>query len=214
MHQDFFSPQTSLKICGITCAHDAEFLAKLGVGALGINFWPPSRRYCSPEMAEHFLPSLKGQILRVGVFVNNARPLADELIKKELIVVVQLHGDETPEVILHFLGKGIPVIRAVSAEALPDYDTPKEGFALLIDTPAGAEYGGTGRTFDWTIAQKYIEDHPDIPIILAGGISPENAETAIEQVKPAAIDVASGAEQAPGIKDHKKVRSLLEALPI
>lgn len=214
MHQDFYSPKTSVKICGITSASDADLLANLGVDALGINFWPRSSRYCSADVAESFLPSLKGRILRVGVFVNNSRPLADELIAKDLIDVVQLHGDETLADIHYFLEKRVPVIRAVSAEALPDYHIPEENFALLIDTPAGTDYGGTGRTFDWSIAQKYIETYPEVSVILAGGINPENAEAAIEQVKPAAIDIASGAEESPGIKDSMKVRALLEALPI
>lgn len=214
MFNEFCSLPTSVKICGITQASDADILANLGVDALGVNFWPQSRRYCSPGMSENFLPEMKGRILRVGVFVNNSRPLADELLEMDLIDVVQLHGDETPDDITHFLSKGAPVIRAVSAEKLPDYELPKENFALLIDTPAGGNYGGTGRIFDWSIARNFIEAHPDVPVILAGGLTPENAEVAIEQVQPVAIDIASGAEKSPGKKDSMKVRALLEALPI
>lgn len=214
MFTEFCSRTTSVKICGITQASDADLLANLGVDALGVNFWPQSRRYCSPEMSENFLPIIKGHILRVGVFVNNSRPLADELLEKDLIDVVQLHGDETPEDIDYFISKGTPVIRAVSAEKLPDYELPKEDFALLIDTPAGGDYGGTGRIFDWSIARNFIEAHPDIPVVLAGGLTPDNAEVAIEQVNPVAIDVASGAEESPGKKDLMKVRALLELLAI
>lgn len=214
MFTEFCSSPTSVKICGITHASDANLLANLGVDALGVNFWPQSKRYCSPEMSENFLPAMKNRILRVGVFVNNSRPLADELLKKDLIDVVQLHGDETPDDIDHFISKGAPVIRAVSAEKLPDYELPKENFALLIDTPAGGDYGGTGRIFDWSIARDFIEAYPDIPVILAGGLTPDNTEAAIEQVNPVAIDVASGAEESPGKKDSMKVRALLELLPI
>ncbi|MDB4618292.1 phosphoribosylanthranilate isomerase [Akkermansiaceae bacterium] len=211
----FLSPTfTSVKICGITRGADADLLANLGVDALGVNFWPQSRRYCDPEMAKPFLHEVAGRILRVGVFVNNSRPLGEELFRNSLIDVVQLHGDETSEDIQHFLEQGIPVIRAVSAENLPQHDLPKENFALLIDTPAGKEYGGTGRTFDWSIARTFREEHPDIPIILAGGLTPENAEEAIKQVQPVAIDVASGAEESPGIKDSKKVRAFLDLIKL
>ncbi|MDB4541483.1 hypothetical protein N9192_01160, partial [Akkermansiaceae bacterium] len=90
MFNEFCSLPTSVKICGITQASDADILANLGVDALGVNFWPQSRRYCSPGMSENFLPEMKGRILRVGVFVNNSRPLADELLEMDLIDVVQL----------------------------------------------------------------------------------------------------------------------------
>lgn len=213
MTSPFFSAlSTSVKICGITKKTDADLLAALGVEALGVNFWPPSKRYCDPKSAQSFLPQMKGQILRVGVFVNNAKPLGEELFKNGLIDVVQLHGDETEEDIHHFLNQGIPVIRAVSAEELPSYELPTENFALLIDTPAGKDYGGTGRTFNWSIAENFITKHPRVPVILAGGLTPENAESAITQVKPVAIDIASGAEESPGIKDPMKVQAFLDLI--
>ncbi len=212
MFNDLCSSLTSLKICGITSAADANLLADLGIEALGVNFWPQSSRFCPPDMVEGILAPMKGRILRVGVFVNNSIPFADELLEKGLLDVVQLHGDETIEDIRHFLDQGVPVIRAVSADHLPDYELPTENFALLIDTPAGKDYGGTGQTFDWSIAQKFIKDHPDVPVILAGGLNPENASEAIDAVEPVAIDIASGAESAPGIKDSTKVRALLDAL--
>ncbi|MDB4356678.1 phosphoribosylanthranilate isomerase [Akkermansiaceae bacterium] len=212
MFNDFCSPMTSLKICGITSAGDANLLADLGVEALGVNFWPSSSRYCPPDMVEEILTPMKNRILRVGVFVNNSRPLADELLEKGLIDTVQLHGDETLEDIRHFLDKGASVIRAVSANHLPDYELPTEKFALLVDTPAGKAYGGTGQSFDWSIAKNFINEHPSVPVILAGGLNPENAAKAIDAVEPVAIDIASGAESAPGIKDSTKVRALLDAL--
>jgi len=212
MLSEFLSPTPSLKICGVTSGSDARKLADLGVQALGLNFWPKSRRYCPPEMARSFSPSISGLILRVGVFVNNSRPLAEDLFAEGLIDVVQLHGDETFDDIHYFLKKDIPVIRAVSALKLPKTDLPTQNFALLIDTPAGKNYGGTGKTFDWTIARDLIHSHPDLPVILAGGITPLNADDALQAAHPVALDVASGAEISPGRKDFAKVTSLLSTI--
>lgn len=212
MLEEFFSPKPSLKICGVTTLEDATRLAELQVSALGINFWPRSKRYCSAEKASTIASHIAGDILRVGVFVNNSRPLAAELIDECLIDVVQLHGDETLEDIHFFLEQNIPVIRAVSALHLPDYELPRENFALLIDTPAGSNYGGTGQTFDWSLARDFAQAHPQVPLILAGGLTPENAAKAIASVHPAALDVANGAELSPGHKDFEKVRALLASL--
>ncbi|MGJ8697565.1 MAG: phosphoribosylanthranilate isomerase [Verrucomicrobiaceae bacterium] len=213
MLKSFFSPRTSLKICGVTTPADAQMLVDCHVDAIGLNFWPQSKRYCSPDHAKTFAVDLAGKILRVGVFVNNALPLAKNLFQKGIIDVVQLHGDESLDDIRHFLTSNIPVIRAVSAEHLPDYELPTENFALLIDTPAGKDYGGTGQTFDWSIARDFIAKHPNTPVILAGGLNPDNAADAIAQVSPCAIDIASGAELSPGHKDPQKVQALVNLLP-
>ena len=212
MVDDFFSSTPSLKICGVTTLKDAERLTELEVTALGLNFWPASKRYCSPEHASTIASHVAGGIVRVGVFVNNSHHLASKLIDECLIDVVQLHGDETEEDIHFFLEQRIPVIKAVSANRLPDYELPTRNFALLIDTPAGKNYGGTGKVFDWSIARDFAQKHPDLPILLAGGIDPTNAAEALATVKPAALDVASGAESSPGHKDFDKVRALLAAL--
>ncbi len=213
MLSSFLSHQSpSLKICGVTTLSDAQQLASLGVQALGFNFWPPSKRHLSPEAASEISPKIANQILRVGVFVNNSRPLALELFNDKLIDVVQLHGDETLDDITHFLDQNIPVIRAVSATNLPDYQLPTKNFALLIDTPAGKDYGGTGETFDWSLASNFIKQNPTTPVILAGGLNPTNAAEALHAVHPAALDIASGAELSPGHKDFNKVQSLLTTL--
>ena len=212
MIDEFFSSIPSLKICGVTTLRDAERLAKLKVAALGLNFWPSSKRYCSPENASTIASHVAGDILRVGVFVNNSLPLAIELIDECLIDIVQLHGDEVIEDIQFFIDQGIPVIKAVSADKLPNHELPSHDFALLIDTPAGKDYGGTGKTFDWSIAEEFVQKHPKIPTLLAGGINPLNAGKALAAVKPAALDIASGAESSPGIKDFEKVQALMQTL--
>ena len=216
MFSDFISPRScSLKICGVTTRRDANRLVELGVDALGLNFWPSSKRYCSPEMASLISSHIAGDIVRVGVFVNNSRPLAADLIDDCVIDVVQLHGDETLDDITHFLDQNIPVIRAVSATALPEHPLPEKNFALLIDTPAGADYGGTGKPFDWSLARDFALKNPQVPIILAGGLTPVNAAEALQALAPAspcALDVASGAELSPGLKDFDKVTALLDTL--
>ncbi|MCP5535482.1 MAG: phosphoribosylanthranilate isomerase [Akkermansiaceae bacterium] len=215
----FLDPaQTSLKICGVTIAKDAERLIELGVEALGVNFWSQSKRYINPEIAASFLKSSKGKIIRVGVFVNAFPDIPRQLLEDDLIDIAQFHGDESPEYCAPFADASLPFIKAIgvknknSLEKITDY----RATAILLDTPAPGVYGGTGEKFDWTHAQTFITEHPETPILLAGGINPDNAADAIRQVHPAALDIASGAELSPGIKDFKKVQALLAAtrLPI
>ncbi|MGJ8677002.1 MAG: phosphoribosylanthranilate isomerase [Akkermansiaceae bacterium] len=208
--------EISLKICGITLASDAEQLIELGVHALGVNFWPSSKRYIDPDDAAYFLKSSEGKITRVGVFVNADPELPRRLLDQGLIDFAQFHGDESIEYCQAFAKDGLPFIKALgvknasSLELVTDYGAS----ALLLDTPAPGVYGGTGEIFDWTIARAFIQKHPNIPVLLAGGITPRNAEEAIKAVHPAGLDVASGAEISPGVKDFDKVKALLKAARI
>ena len=210
----FLSPESvSLKICGVTTRADAEQLVALGVDALGVNFWPHSKRYLAAEEAG-WLRDLAGLILRVGVFVNHSPELPLRLMREGLLDVVQVHGDETPEDVDVYRETGVPFFRGIGVktpqelEAALDYGAT----ALLLDAHAPGVYGGTGETFDWNAAVDFKSRHPDLPVILAGGIVPENAATAAAIVRPCALDVASGADLTPGIKDFKKVAALLAAL--
>lgn len=210
---DFLSPAaTSLKICGVTLAADAERLAEMGVDALGANFWPQSKRYIAPERAD-FLRSLAGRILRVGVFVNAGSELPLRLVAEGLIDVVQLHGDEMPEDARPFIAAGIPVLKALGVRGPDDLARARDFGAagILLDAHAPGVYGGTGQTIDWNLARSFIAANPDLPLILAGGITAENAAAAIAAVHPAALDIASGAESSPGVKDFAKVAALLAA---
>jgi phosphoribosylanthranilate isomerase len=212
----FLSPApTSLKICGVTLADDAMRLVELGVDALGANFWPQSKRYLAPERAG-FLKELEGLILRVGVFVNPDLKLPARLIREGLIDVVQLHGDETPDEVALLKEAGIPVIKALGVRAVSDLQRAHEfgADAILLDAHAPGVYGGTGETIDWSLARRFVEENPELPMILAGGITPDNAAAAIHAVRPAALDVASGAEQSPGLKDFDKVEALLAACSV
>ena len=211
---DFLDPaSTSLKICGVTRSDDAERLVELGVHALGINFWPHSKRYLAPESAKTLLEACASKIVRVGVFVNAEPELPRSLLENGYIDIAQFHGDETPDYCKPFAEAKLPFIKAIgvknkqSLANITDYGAS----AILLDTPAPGVYGGTGETFDWSHAKAFIDNHPDIPVLLAGGITPANATDAITQVHPAALDVASGAELTPGIKDFDKVQALLKA---
>lgn len=203
----------SLKICGVTIRNDADRLVELGVDALGVNFWPRSKRYLDPQNAA-WLRDLAGRILRVGVFVNEDAELPLRLVKEGLLDVVQLHGDETPEDADPYHEAGVPIFKAIGVRTMEDLGRAADfrASAILLDAHAPGVYGGTGETFDWNSANDFTALHPDIPIILAGGIVPENAALAATTVRPSAIDVASGAETSPGIKDFSKVSSLLAAL--
>lgn len=212
--ETFLSPDhTSLKICGVTLPSDADQLVALGVPALGANFWPKSKRYLPPSEAA-FLKDLSGKILRVGVFVNESPETILSIHRDGLIDLVQLHGDESPEDAAFLREAGIPFIKAIGVKTRDDLTRAADygAEAILLDAHAPGVYGGTGETFDWNVALDFKNQHPSLPVILAGGIVPENAALAASTVKPAALDVASGAELSPGIKDFDKVSALLRSL--
>lgn len=210
----FLDPATvSLKICGVTSRADATQLAAMGVAALGVNFWPQSKRYLAPDAAT-WLRDLAGQILRVGVFVNEPPELPLRLIRDGYLDAVQLHGDETPADAAPFRDAGVPFIKAIGVKTRADLARATEygAAAVLLDAHAPGVYGGTGEVFDWTVATEFREQHPRLPVLLAGGIVPENAALAAAGVRPAALDIASGAEISPGIKDFQKIAAFLAAL--
>lgn len=210
----FLDPSSvSLKICGITRQSDAAQLGALGVHALGVNFWPASKRYLPPADAAWLLDHA-GKILRVGVFVNAPVELPLQLVRDGLLDLIQLHGDEAPGDAAAYRAANIPFIKAIGVNARADLDHATEygAVAILLDAHAPGVYGGTGEVFDWNVAVHFREQHPELPLILAGGIVPDNAALAARRVRPVALDVASGAEFAPGIKDFTRVQALLDAL--
>jgi len=210
----FLNPApTSLKVCGITRRDDALALVRLGVDALGANFWPQSKRHIAPRDAA-WLGEVSSRILRVGVFVN--QPVEDslKLWHDGLIDVIQLHGDES-EVHYHALAAaGAPFFQAIgiTPEGKPTSTIQSGAAAVLLDAYAPGIYGGTGVVIDWNAARTMRDTHSHIPVILAGGITADNAAAAIAAVRPAALDTASGVESAPGIKDLNKVARLIAAI--
>lgn len=210
MHPFFQSDSISLKVCGVTLESDADQLVELGVEAIGVNFWENSKRYCSPEDAT-FLKKIAGQILRVGVFVNANPELVNQLLDEGYIDYAQFHGDEDKGYLKPFIESNKPFLRAVGIENEASIENLYlDGCsAILLDAHAPGVYGGTGKTCDWSIIEKVNNRYPELPIILAGGITPENVEEARQLSHISGLDVASGAESAPGIKDFDKVKQLM-----
>jgi len=186
---------TKIKICGITNAEDARFCAEAGADFLGFIFVPRSPRYVAPERVAGM--GVRGTKM-VGVFRDEEPSRIREIAALVGLDYVQLHGSESEDDIAAI---GVPVIRAFRVDdALPDTRTSAEW--VMFDSG-----GGTGRTFDWTLLANVPREKP---FFLAGGITPGNVRSAIETVRPDAIDVASGVESRPGVKDHDKVRALIE----
>ena len=212
--ESFLDPTTvSLKICGVTTGTDANRLAEMGVDALGVNFWPRSKRYLAAGDAT-WLRELEGKILRVGVFVNQAPDLPLRLLREGYLDAIQLHGDETPSDAAAYRDVGVPFIKAIGVKTQADLERAAQYGAagVLLDAHAPGIYGGTGEVFDWEVASEFRRRHLELPMLLAGGIVPENAGLAAMSVQPAALDIASGAEISPGIKDFNKVAAFLTAL--
>ena len=210
---EFLSPaRISLKVCGVTRRDDALELVRLGVDAVGVNFWPGSKRHLPPRQAG-WLGEIAGRILRVGVFVNQAVDAQLTLWNDGLIDVVQLHGDETQSHRDVLLAAGVPFFQSLAMTPGTTADSLPAGAAgVLLDAHAPGVYGGTGRVIDWPAARAMCAARPDVPMILAGGITPENAAAAAAAVRPVALDTASGVESSPGVKDAGKISAMLDAL--
>ena len=199
------SHKTKLKVCGVTTPEDAQTLVELGVDAIGINFYPKSKRYIKPEDAKPFLDEIKGEIERIGVFVDEDIAVVKQLIAEDFIDVAQLHGNEDNAYCQEFINHKIDFIRVIRVQANDtSIKLPKvTGNRVLLDTHVTG-YGGAGESFDWNLATQFMQDHPDHQVIMAGGITPENIAEACK-IHPHMIDVASGVESSPGIKDQEKI---------
>ena len=195
---------TQVKICGITRVEDARIAAEYGADYLGFIFVPTSPRYIEPEVAAEIAAAVRGPKY-VGVFRDSGVDEVHRVCVRSGIDLIQFHGTESDEDI-HALG--MPSIKAYRVgETLPDTNAHPNADYVLFDTFDTARDGGTGRCFDWSLLAMYSRTKP---FFLAGGIGPENVAAAISLVRPHAIDVSSGVESAPGVKDHEKLRILLE----
>jgi phosphoribosylanthranilate isomerase len=201
-----------VKICGITRSEDAELAASLGAWAIGFNFWDGSKRRCDPAVAAGIARSLRRKVEPAGVFVN---PTLDEVVRLAESVglaLVQLHGDEGPSFCTAVAERtGARVIKALrigSGADIRDAERFHTDFHMF-DAAAGAAYGGTGRTWDWDLA---AQRRSHVPLILSGGLTPANVAEGIAAVRPWGVDVASGVESAPGIKDPAKMEAFIAAV--
>jgi phosphoribosylanthranilate isomerase len=203
--------EVRVKVCGVTRLEDALLAARLGADAIGFNFWPRSKRFVTPAAAGEMVRQLPPGVAAFGVFVDPSRDELLRAVEASGVGVVQLHGDEPP---LLCVSAPVPVVKAMRLATSRDLAqlASFEVAAFLLDAPT-AEYGGSGRTCDWGIAAAVARE---LPTILAGGLSPENVGEAVRAVRPLGVDVASGVESAPGVKDagrmERFVRAAKEAL--
>ena len=185
-----------VKICGITNRADALAAIDAGARALGFIFYPRSPRHVTPAALQSWISEIPADIWKVGVYVNESPATITEISQTLHLDIAQLHGHETPDL----YPPGIRVWKAlrVTGPTLETIETPAE--ALLLDGP------GSGQTFDWALAK-----HATKPVVLAGGLTPDNVRQAIEQTNPWGIDTASGVEASPGRKDHARMKLFMKA---
>lgn len=198
-----------IKICGITRLEDAQAALTLGVDALGAVFFPPSPRAIEVADLSEIFADLDGSILRTALFVNPERELVQRVLETGLIDRLQFHGDEDAVFCASF---GVPYFKALRVGGGTDVGRASAEYPdaemIFLDSFDKSAPGGTGKTFDWSVAQKLVAES-DQRIVLAGGLNPDNVADAIEQVNPFGVDVSSGVESAPGIKDAEKLRAFV-----
>ncbi len=202
---------TLVKICGITNLEDALAAVEAGADAVGFNFYKPSPRYITPQHAREIIEQLPASLLTVGVFVNEESPAARDIANEAGIQALQLHGDESPAY-CRGLAADYYVIKtfAVSESFDPQMPREFEVEAIMLDTKHNNLRGGTGRVFDWSVAQQLSSTIPKL--FLAGGLSPENVENAVKTVHPYAVDACSALEDRPGKKNWERMRVFVNAV--
>jgi phosphoribosylanthranilate isomerase len=203
---------TRVKICGVSDPADAGRVAELGAWALGMIFWPGSPRRCPLDAAEEIGATLHRRLQLVGVFVNATLDEVADTADRCNLTLLQLHGDEGPaycqEAARRTGAKVMKAVRVRDPAHVQDLQRFHTDFHLL-DAYSPRSPGGTGESFDWELARR----HPSRPpMVLSGGLTPDNVATAIETARPFAVDVASGTEAAPGRKDPAKLTAFLRAV--
>ncbi len=209
-----------VKICGIKTLEQALMVIDAGADMLGFNFYPASPRYITPGDCMNLVVELEAalreeiaRVMLVGVFVNSERDNIHAIFRDCHLDMIQLSGDEPPEVVEYLGERSFKALRPASAidleEAVQRYPRRKLSPAWLVDAYRPGEFGGTGQTADWSLARQIAEQYP---ILLAGGLRPDNVVEAIRQVHPWGVDVASGVKSAPGVKDPQKVKEFIRAV--
>jgi len=200
---------TMVKVCGITNPEDASVAAEAGADAIGLLFAESPRRV-SVERACEISAALPGNVLKVGVFVDEEPEEILRIAREAGLDVAQLHGDETPEVVAEIRAGGLKVMKALrvrDAEALMEIEG-YEADLFLLDAYSEKARGGTGERFDWGLAKSLVERGN---IVVSGGLGPENVREAIEFFEPYGVDASSSLEDAPGKKNHERVRRFVSA---
>ncbi len=193
-----------IKICGITRLEDACAAVDAGASAIGFVFWPASPRRIGPDQARAIAASLPPFVTTVGVFVNQPIAEINAIADRARLGAVQLHGDERPD---SAAAIAAPVIKAVTAADASADDWPSH-VMLLLDAHDPERRGGTGRMADWTSARRLADRRR---LVLAGGLTPDNVAEAVRRVRPFGVDVSSGVESSPGVKNAARVRAFVEA---
>jgi phosphoribosylanthranilate isomerase len=206
-----------IKICGVTSPKDAQLIALAGADAVGLNFFADSSRYVEADVAQKIATVVPPSVARVGVFVNSPAGVLRDTTERLKLDWIQLHGDETPELIAEIGGQRVVKAFRIGEsgwdEAVAFLARCKElgslPAAVLLDASQPGEYGGTGKTIDW---QSVADNRPrlfGLPIVLAGGLTPFNVTEAIATARPDAVDVASGVESKSGSKDLMLIRAFV-----
>ena len=212
-----------IKFCGLTRTEDVVAAIECGADAIGLNFYKPSPRYVSPETARGLSQAAENLALRVGVFVNASPIEVDAVLAICQLDCIQLHGDETSEWIdSAAVFPSLNSVLFIKAVAWRDVDEDRQRvlawtrrhhprlLGLLVDAYDPIQRGGTGKMARWDLLFPRPEEFQNTTILLAGGLTPENISQAIEIAKPDGVDIASGIETAPGLKDHSKMRAIAE----
>jgi phosphoribosylanthranilate isomerase len=214
MTATMFPPRDHLgiKICGFKDPQQVPLIFDLGADAVGINLWPQSKRYLPLAEAEQHFAETAAHHHLVAVMVNSSAAELDATIRSGHFRSLQLHGDEPPALVAELIQRGQHVIKAfqvrdaASLDAIASFPCAD----VLLDAYNPGLYGGAGHSFPWDLAVQAAERFPDKRIILSGGLTPQSIATAISQTHPAAVDVASGVESAPGVKDLALVADFIQ----
>ena len=202
---------TKIKICGIKTLKDALAAMEAGADLIGFNFYPKSPRYVSVGICRDIMSVMRkhGHVTYVGVFVNASVEEVYATIETCGLSLAQLHGDETPEMLSALNGKAFKAFRGIPSDTT-GYER-NDAPALLVDAAVKGVYGGSGVTADWSAAAELAKKYP---LLLAGGLTPENVADAVGRVKPWGVDVASGVESEPGKKDANKMEAFVNAVRV
>lgn len=202
-----------VKICGITNADDAVAAAEFGADAIGLNCFRGSKRFVNLQRASDWIAALPTTLTKVAILVDASLPEALGISKLPFIDSLQLHGRETPEFCAQLAAAGVHFSKALALteKAMPRRDAVFHTDTVVLDSAAGGRFGGTGKTFPWSLAHQFAEAQPQLRIVLAGGLTPENVEAAVREVRPCGVDVTSGVESAPGRKNHRALRRFIDA---